>query len=202
MTDGMPDGAGERPGGHEPAGEADRRARLDDALARCAAGDWSGMEAVLALEGAQLLGVAIRMLGRRELAEEALHDALVQVWRGAGSRRHAGAGRGWLYAILRNRCRNVLRSERRLTPLPPADLAAMQDARQLALAEEGWRLLAGPGRLRDCLEELDGRGRQAILLAHVSGCTHGEIAARLDAPIGTVKSWIRRGLRTLRDCLS
>lgn len=173
------------------------------ALAACVKGDHGGIDAILGAEGGRLLGVAMRMLGRRDLAEEALQDAMVQVWRKAAQfRAEDGSARGWVYAILRNRCLNILRDSRRLSFLDPAALAVMQEARQASVPDEDWQLLPGSTRLRDCLSRLDPNGRQAILLAYVSGLSQGEISGRLDVPLGTVKSWIRRGLDTLRGCLA
>ncbi len=181
----------------------DRAAQLRQALADCAAGREGGIAAILEIEGRQLLGVAQRMLSRRDLAEEALQDAMVQVWRKAANLRpDGGSARGWIYAILRNRCLNILRDGRRLAILPPADLALVQEARQQIVPEENWEILSGPGKLRQCLGGLDGQSRQVILLAYVAGFSHGEIAARQNMPLGTAKSLIRRGLSALKECLS
>ncbi len=176
---------------------------LSAALADCAAGRQAGVDAILASEGAQLLGVARRILRRADLAEEALQDAMVQVWRKAPQRAAgAGSARGWIYAILRNRCLNILRDGKRLSTLPPGDLAALQDARQTLVPVQEWEILAGPSRIRDCLHGLDDASRHAILLAHVAGFSHAEIAQRQEAPLGTVKSLIRRGLAALKECLT
>ncbi|MGY9046162.1 hypothetical protein P775_09110 [Puniceibacterium antarcticum] len=181
----------------------DRAARLRQALADCAAGQEDGLAVILDIEGGQLLGVAQRILGRADLAEEALQDAMVQVWRKAANHRQSdGSARGWIYAILRNRCLNILRDGRRLSILAPADLALVQEARQQIVPAENWEILSGPGKLRHCLSGLDGQSRQFILLAYVAGFSHGEIAARQDVPLGTAKSLIRRGLSALKECLS
>jgi RNA polymerase sigma-70 factor, ECF subfamily len=178
-------------------------ARLRRALADCAAGRHAGIDEILACEGPKLLGVAHRILKRHDLAEEALQDAMVQVWRKAGQYDAAnGSARGWIYAILRNRCLNILRDGQRLSILSPTDLATLQEARQAEVPTEGWEILAGPSRIRDCLKGLDGQSRHIILLAHVAGFSHAEIAARQDVPLGTIKSLIRRGLQTLRECLT
>ena len=176
---------------------------LHRAIIDCRAGHQSGIDAILDGEGGQLLGVAQRILGRRDLAEEALQDAMVQVWRKAHQYdAQTGSARGWIYAILRNRCLNILRDARRLSVLSPEDLAALQERRQVAVPTEGWEILAGSTRLRDCLHGLDGQSRHAILLAHVAGFSHAEISTRQDVPLGTVKSLIRRGLHALKECLS
>lgn len=174
---------------------------------------------ILSLEGPQLLGVARRILIRADLAEEALQDAMVLIWRkagqqgrtqdqsqdgrpGSGSGSGAGSARGWIYAVLRNRCLTILRDGARLSSLSPEELTRLQEARQDLVPEEGWKLLAGTGRLGECLDALDDPARRAILLAHVAGYSHGEISARQGVPLGTAKSWIRRGLASLRACLS
>lgn len=181
----------------------DRAARLHAAVTACAAGDQSGVDAILGVEGPQLLGLAHRILSRRDLAEEALQDAMVQVWRKAAQfDAGSGSARGWIYAILRNRCLNILRDRKRLSILDPGDLATLQEGRQRIVPEEGWELLAGPGRIRACLRGLDQPSRHAILLAHVAGFSHAEIAARQDMPLGTIKSLIRRGLHALKECLT
>lgn len=176
---------------------------LKAAVLACAAGDASGIDAILQSEGGRLLGVARRMLGRPELAEDAVQDAMVQVWRKAGQfRADDGSARGWVYAILRNRCRNILRDGSRMSTLAPDELASLQEARQLAVPAEGWERLTGSDKLRECLGQLESGARRCILLAHVAGYSHGEIAAMQNVPLGTAKSWIRRGLAALRDCLT
>ncbi|EEB82446.1 RNA polymerase sigma-70 factor [Roseobacter sp. GAI101] len=181
----------------------DHNDRLRRAVADCAAGRAHGIATILDIEGRQLLGVAYRILRRQDLAEEALQDAMVQVWRKAGTQgAGSGSARGWIYAILRNRCLNILRDGKRLSILAPADLAMMQEARQEIVPTEDWEILAGRGKLRDCMGGLDGQSRQVILLAYVAGFSHGEIAARQNMPLGTAKSLIRRGLSALKECLS
>jgi len=171
------------------------------ALAGCARGDRSALRRIVDVEGSRLLGVATRMLRRRDLAEEAVQDALVQIWRKAGQfRAGQGSARGWVFAILRNRCLNILRDGARMSHVDADTLRDMQDGRQQA-SDQAWDNL-GPMALRDCLGALDGSSRHAILLAYVGGYSHGEIAALQATPLGTCKSKIRRGLETLRGCLS
>lgn len=175
---------------------------LADALARCAKGDQQALRMILDQEGGKLLGVAQRMLHRRDLAEEAVQDCMVQIWRKAHQFRAGdGSARGWIFAVLRNRCLNILRDGGRLSTLSPADLTDMQDARLHAAgtAVDG---LADRVALKDCLSGLEPATRRAILLAYIGGFSHGEIAAIQSVPLGTCKSWIRRGLDLLRRCLS
>lgn len=175
---------------------------LAKALSRCAAGDQKALRHILETEGGRMLGVAQRMLHRRDLAEEAVQDAMVQIWRKAQQfRAGEGSPRGWIFAILRNRCLNILRDGSRLSTLAPEDLTALQDAR-LRAADASWDRLGDRVALKDCLAGLEPPTRRAILLAYVGGFSHGEIAAIQAVPLGTCKSWIRRGLDILRGCLS
>jgi RNA polymerase sigma-70 factor, ECF subfamily len=175
---------------------------LADALTRCARGEQQALRLILEAEGGRLLGIAQRMLQRRDLAEEAVQDSMVQIWRKAHQFRAGdGSARGWIFAILRNRCLNILRDGRRLESLPPEALTAMQDAR-LNAASAGLDALGDRVALKDCLTGLEPAARRAILLAYVGGFSHGEIAAIQSVPLGTCKSWIRRGLDLLRRCLS
>ncbi|WP_211241988.1 sigma-70 family RNA polymerase sigma factor [Roseivivax halodurans] len=151
-------------------------------------------------EGGRMLGVARRILRRTDLAEEALQEALVLVWRKAHQFDESrGNARGWLYTILRNRCLTMLRNEDREVPVAPEDLDTPPDD---VMLETAFDRLGHASDLRRCLERLDGESRRAILATYVLGYSHGEIAGRLDAPLGSVKSRVRRGLMKLRECLS
>lgn len=168
-------------------------------IVRCAGGDRAALRGLYETEAARMLGVAQRILRRRELAEEAVHDAFVQVWRRAETfRPERGPGRAWLYAVLRNRALALLRDDGRDDAgggeLPEtADDAPDPEAIVVGLSERS--------ALRRCLEGLESRRRQAIVLAYAQGLTHGEVAGRMGVPLGTAKAWIRRSLAALRDCM-
>src|SRR3712207_5246376 len=88
------------------------RVRLEEALRRCAGGDATGLRTIYDAEAPRMLGVATRLLRRRSLAEEAVHDTFLQVWQHASSFDIArGNAHTWLYAMLRNRALNILRGE-------------------------------------------------------------------------------------------
>ena len=148
-----------------------------------------------------MVGVAMRILKRQALAEEAVHDAFVQIWERASSfdpsRGHA---RTWLYAVVRHRALNILRGEVRtdlVEDFEPMGLAAPEEDPEKLVSR-----LSDAGALKRCLERLDPVRRKAILLAYVHGLSHGELAGRLGVPLGTMKSWIRRSLLSLRDCMA
>ncbi len=125
----------------------------------------------------------------------------MQVWRRASSfDATLGSGRTWLYTILRNRSLNILRSESR-TELS-ADDAAFDRPSDEDDPEQVVMKLGEATRLRQCLEKLEPARRQAIVLAYANGLSHGELAGKLGLPLGTIKSWIRRGMQSLKECLS
>lgn len=168
---------------------------ISAAIVRCAAGDKSALRLIYDLEAARMIGVAIRILRRRDLAEEATHDAFMRIWRGARSfDASRGSARAWLYTIVRNQALTILRDERRFDPEQPADGESPQP--DLALQR-----LPESSALRQCLQQLEASRRNAIVLAYVHGFSHGELAGRLGMPLGTIKSWIRRGLASLQECM-
>jgi RNA polymerase sigma factor (sigma-70 family) len=170
-------------------------------IGRCAAGDRGALKRLFDAEAPRMIGVAERILRRRALAEEAMQDAFIQVWRRASSfDPELGSGRTWLYTILRNRSLNILRSESR-TELS-ADDTRFDRASEDDDPEQVVMKLGEATRLRMCLEKLEPARRQAIVLAYSNGLSHGELAGKLNLPLGTIKSWIRRGMQTLKECLS
>lgn len=170
------------------------------ALAACARGDRDALKAIYEREGPTLLAVAHRIVRRRDVAEEVVQEAFVQIWRRADSFNPAlGSGRAWIYAVVRNRALNQLRDDRHV-PVEDDELANL--VTQDGELDDAFERLAEASALRRCLARLEPPRRKAILLAYVSGLTHGEIAGRLGAPLGTVKAWIRRSLLVLRECMS
>lgn len=173
---------------------------IEAALLSCASGDKSALKRIYDVESARMLGVAQRLLKRRALAEEAVQDTFVLIWRHAARfDPERGSGPTWIYAILRNRSLSILRDEKRTeTHEEPVaeELASEEDDPETVMLK-----LSDAKALHACLETLPAQRRGIVLLAFVKGLTHGEIAGRLNMPIGTVKSWIRRSLISLKECL-
>ena len=143
-----------------------------------------------------MVGVARRMLRRQDLAEEAVQDTFMRLWRAARSFDPArGGARTWLYAILRNCAISILRDEGRLG----ADDEFTEDLSPVT--ESALARLPETSALRRCLEQLDPRRRSVVVLAYVHGLSHGELAGKLGVPLGTVKSWVRRSLISLQECM-
>ena len=182
---------------------AEKDEALASALEACARGDREGLRRIYDAEAPRLLTIAHRILRRRDLAEEIVQDSFIQIWRKAGQySRERGSARGWIFAIVRNRSLNLLRDSRREEFADVEVLDAMHDTEHRSLAADVFADLDAASRLRDCLAQLDETKRTSIIMAYLSGSTHGEIAGRLRVPLGTAKAWIRRGLSALRECMA
>ncbi len=169
------------------------------AVEACARGERFALNALYQREARWLLGVAQRIVGDRDHAHDVLQDAFLQIWQKAASyQRSLGSARGWVYTVVRHRALDLARRSDREVSVGD-DLEALSDARQAGQDDT-----AGPdtAALERCLDALDERKRECILGAFVEGYTHEQIATRLSTPVGTVKSWIRRGLLALKACLS
>ncbi|WP_201742116.1 sigma-70 family RNA polymerase sigma factor [Mangrovicoccus ximenensis] len=168
-------------------------------LAACAARDEAALRQLFDAESGRMKGIAMRILHRHDLAEEAVQEAFVQIWQNAGRYdRQLGSPRAWMNTIVRFRAIDILRSRPQEDALPPEDLDRMRDG----AVEAAWDGLDSDGRLHGCLETIDEWSRRALLLAYVAGLSQAEIAGRFSRPLGTVKSWMRRGLLSLRECLA
>lgn len=175
----------------------------DAALEACARGERFALQALYEREGRWLMAVALRIVRDPALAEDVLQDAFLQVWQRAGTfRREMGSGRGWVYTVVRHRALDAVRRHRPEVSLGDdfegvAEAAAHQHE---ATAQDAWP--HDEEALAHCLAQLDDPKRQCVVDAYVEGYTHEQIAQRLSKPVGTVKSWIRRGLLALKECLS
>ena len=151
------------------------------------------------LEARRLYGIALRIVQRPEVAADVLLDAFVQIWQNAASfSAQRGAGAAWLTGIVRFRALDAVRKLGReiLTDDPGLGDAALEPD-----VIEKIDAAAEAGALKHCLELLEEEQRRCIVLAFVDGMSHSEVAERVRAPLGSVKSWIRRGLLSLRRCL-
>ena len=170
------------------------------AVLACARGERFALRALYERESRWLLGVAMRIVRDRERAEDVVHDAFLQLWQHAASYQPSlGSARGWLYTIVRHRALKEVRHSGRMPAVDPTDLAALSEQQQAA--EPDARGLDGDS-LERCLQRLDDARRACVMHAFVDGYTHEQIAERLGTPLGTVKSWIRRSLASLKECMA
>jgi len=175
-------------------------------LTACARQDRAAFARLYQSTSSKLFGVAVRILRREDWAEEVLQDCYVSIWNHAGSYE---AGRSapmtWMTSIVRNRCLDWLRRPNLEVALArpdddgddPLENVPSEDPGPLeALARS-----ADAKALGDCLRRLEAKQRQAIMLAFYEGLSHSELASHMREPLGTVKTWVRRGLERLKGCL-
>lgn len=179
---------------------------LSEQLKRTATGDRAAFRRVYELTSAHLLGLATRMLGRRQVAEDVLQDAFVSVWKNSASfDPKLAQPMTWLITIVRNRALDVLRSEgRRMESTLESDSDDDSAIDVPDTAPGPLQLLTqatNSMQIRGCMEALDAAHRQSLALAYYQGLSHSEIAAQMASPLGSVKTWIRKGLLHLKQCL-
>lgn len=169
-------------------------ATLERLLAAVALRDRGAFRRLYDASAAHLFGLSLRILKDRALAEEAVQDAYIQIWQHAGEYRSTrGHPLAWMGSIARYRALDALRRRRELVSLDGEDSAFVAPVAESRPAPEA--------ALQRCMERLPEETRRALQLAFVEGYTHGELSRRLQVPLGTLKSWIRRGLARLRECL-
>src|SRR3954466_4904521 len=173
--------------------------QLQSLLNRCAAADAGALERLYELAPPLLFASLTRILRRRSLAEEALQDVFVSIWQRAGQfQASRGRAMAWMMSIARYRAIDLLRHERSAPVLVP-DLP--ERAEPADEKEESGAWMPAAGLLERCLGLLNDQQRNCLELAYVGGNSHEDISRLTGNPLGTVKSWIRRGLQSLRKCL-
>ncbi|MBC3882852.1 sigma-70 family RNA polymerase sigma factor [Undibacterium sp. LX40W] len=170
-----------------------------------AAKDAAAFKALYQASSPKLFGFALRILNKRELAEEILQESFVNIWNNAASYQSSlAAPMTWMMTIVRNRAVDLLRKldhdvEIDADEFDPQIVLAMESGdlsplQQMELSQDAVALAA-------CMSRLEAMQRQAMALAFYHDLSHSEVAAHMTMPVGTVKTWIRRGLDKLRNCL-
>lgn len=175
---------------------ASDQAKLVDLIGRSALGDRRAFKVLYDETAPRIFALILKMLRDRPLAEEVLQETYLRVWHRAGDY-HAERGQvlTWLVSIARYRALDLIRARRDEVEVPD-DLAAAQPTPDLEAAAR-----SDASRLHRCMQTLTTDQRQTISLAFFHGLTHDELARQLETPLGTVKTWIRRGLARLKECL-
>lgn len=172
---------------------------LSDLIGRIASGDRGAFRALYTTTSAKLFGVCVRLLRDRSDAEDALQEIYVRIWHNSAT--YAGSGHGamtWLIAIARNHAIDRLRARKPNQaalddiaephdPAPDPERAAIQTAER--------------ARIENCLEELRTERAEAVRGAYLEGYSYQELAGRHGVPVNTMRTWLRRSLTSLRDCL-
>ena len=173
---------------------------------RIALADESALKELYEMTSSKLYGVAVRVVTNKSWAEDVLQEAFINIWRIAGDYKASlSPPMAWMCLIVRSRGLDFLRRRRSdradavqelddvLSDTLEGDSANPMDT---ALAgEQAWAL-------HQCLSKLDNKQREVVSLAYLRDLSHGELAEQLKLPLGTVKTWIRRGLEQLRGCMS
>lgn len=193
-----------------PPADANREL-LADLIAASARGDERAFQRLYRATSGALFGMALRMLQRRDWAEEVLQESFVSVWRHAARYdRNKGAAMTWLIRIVRNQALDWIhpsrpdRFERDHAQPIDSDVDAWLDASGPAATADNAELLdytRRAERIDNCLATLDARQRQSLALVYFHGLSHSDLARQLQQPLGTVKAWVRRGLVRLASCL-
>jgi RNA polymerase sigma-70 factor (ECF subfamily) len=184
----------------DPATAAADRTALVAALIATGEEDRSAFKIVYRMTSAKLFGICIRICGERQAAEDVLHEVYLTIWKRAGSFQPGRASPiSWLATIARNRAIDWRRANatRRTEPVEWAEGIADESmaADEAMIAGESDR------QLHLCMDSLDIQQRNAIRTAFFHGLTYAELARRSEVPLGTMKSWVRRGLARLKECL-
>lgn len=176
----------------------------DDELMRLLAGvarqDRQAFQELYKRLAAPMFGLCRSLAGHQELAEEALQDTFIRIWHHAGEYHNdRGSPKSWMMTIARYRTLDLMRARKVRQGSGEEALSTMEDERHgpldTSLHREGSEALVG------CIDELSFSQRDSIILSYYRGYTHEELSAFLSTPVGTVKSWIRRGLLALKRCL-
>jgi RNA polymerase sigma-70 factor (ECF subfamily) len=169
-------------------------------LGQVARADRQAFAALYNATSAKLYAVILRILRRRDLAEEVLQDVYVRVWQRAGDFDPTRASPiTWMAAIARNRALDVVR---RATPLSIEDVpAALEVADTGRLASEQVEISDELRRLEACLDRLEPGRKEIVKLAYLEGLSREELARRFGHPVATIKTWLHRSLKQIRDCL-
>jgi RNA polymerase sigma-70 factor (ECF subfamily) len=190
----------QQPRRSSPLGAVELSARSDEDLLELVAErrDEAAFDEFYRRYGRAVYTVVVRLVGDRAGSEDVVQQAFINVWRAAGGyRRERGQATGWLFAIARNAALDALRSRaapsRWEVPDLPDDGPGPDE--RAAAAEEAFRIHAAVDRLPD-------QEREVIELAYFHGLSQSEVAARLEAPLGTVKTRTRRALAHLADRLA
>jgi RNA polymerase sigma-70 factor (ECF subfamily) len=169
-------------------------------MAATAKGDQAAFERLYAATRAKLFGVVLRILRRNDLAEEVMQEAYLKVWRNAGGFDPAVSSPiTWMVAIARNLAIDHVRrkSETSIEDEPKAMEVAGDNPDPLA----GQELTEELKRLLGCVGKLEPERQRLVLLAYYDGWSREQLAVKIDKPINTVKTWLRRSLIEIRECL-
>lgn len=173
---------------------------IETMILRVAMQDRRAFEALYSATSAKLFGIVLRVLNNRAAAEEVLQDIYLRLWQGGAATFSSGQASpiSWLAAIARNRAIDRLRRNK-----PTATLDAAPEVADPALGPEALAMASSErGQINACLDELQPDRAAAVRGAYLDGDTYADLAARFDVPLNTMRTWLRRSLMALKECLT
>ena len=180
-------------------GTVDRQG-IESLIARVALDDREAFSKLYDATSGKLFAVCVRILNQRAMAEDAMQDAYVKIWKNAGRYQTTGhSPMTWLITIARNTAIDRLRATR-----PEYDIDDHRDTLTAPgpTPEHVAVATSEAGRIIGCLEKLDVDRSKAVKGAYLDGLSYNELAVRFDVPLNTMRTWLRRSLVSLRECLS
>ncbi|MBD3610147.1 MAG: sigma-70 family RNA polymerase sigma factor [Gammaproteobacteria bacterium] len=172
---------------------------VSDLLIACSRGDHKAFELLYQKTSPNLYAVSLRILKNEASAQECLQEAFIKIWNNAARYTPERAqATTWMSTITRNMAVDILRRSGRASFAGELEFENLSDEK----AEEEMFHGSDARLLQRCMEELREQPRQALMHAYYDGMTHGELSEHMDVPLGTIKTWIRRALEQLRQCLA
>ena len=169
-------------------------------LAAVAKGDEAAFERLYVATRAKLYGVVLRILRRQDLAEEVVQETFVRIWKSAGQFNPGLASPiTWMASIARNRAIDLMRKKSEtLIEEESSEMEAVADSPDPLARREMTEELK---RLLECVGRLDPERQKLVLLAYYNGWSREQLAAKFKAPVNTIKTWLRRSILDIRECL-
>jgi RNA polymerase sigma-70 factor, ECF subfamily len=162
--------------------------------------DGGAFERLYAATRAKLYGVLLRILGRPELAEEVMQETYIKIWNMADKFNPMLASPiTWMVAIARNRAIDIVRKRGEVSIEDTPEALGIADEAPAPLARR--EMTEELKRLLSCLGKLDPEKQRIVLLAYYSGWSREQLSRKLDIPVNTIKTWLRRSLLEIRECM-
>ncbi len=173
---------------------------ISNLIGRAGLGDRAAFRALYAATSAKLFGVCLRVLKNRTDAEDVLQEVYIKIWHNAAKYQVSGySPMSWLIAIARNQSIDRIRARRP----EGSELSEADEVADHAATPEQAAVMSGEaGRLQVCLDKLSPGRAEAVKAAYMEGYSYQELADRLEQPLNTVRTWLRRSLMSLRECLT
>lgn len=179
---------------------------LMELLDRVAAREEAALKLLYGHTASRLYGLALRIVGNKEWAEDVLQESFLGIWRNAGTYQDSlSPPLAWMGMLVRSRALDFLRrcrAERLHLNVPIEDVEELTQDKDAQSPMQWVEASEQAAALHQCLQQLERPQRQVVSLAYLRDLSHSELASNLKLPLGTVKTWMRRSLEQLRKCMA